>query len=133
MASPNHKRTHCEEFDHHPRPHGDDLAQESRTITAPSVSSPAWEEHTDKENEAPPHQVHDDTLKKEDSESHCSARCNLISLLQALENPPLQTLAEDASQASVETAAAEDDGPGFIIFEDETATRATPDEIQSWR
>jgi hypothetical protein len=129
MASPSHKRTYWDAFEA-PLAHSSSLpAQESKKASILMEIAPHWEEHTNKENEAPSHQDRHQIQKRDEPEGSYSARCNLISLFQILQNRPLRTLAEHAGDGSKKPANAEATGPGFVIFEDETATSEDPDEV----
>jgi hypothetical protein len=129
MASLSHKRTYCDAFDA-PLAHSSSLAaQESKKASITMEVAPHWEEHTNKENEAPLHQDRHQIQNRDESKGSYPARCNLISLFHTLQNRPLRTLAEHTVDASKKPATAEATGPGFVIFEDETATSEGPDEI----
>jgi hypothetical protein len=116
MASLSHKRTYCDAFDA-PLAHSSSLAaQESKKASITMEVAPHWEEHTNKENEAPLHQDRHQIQNRDESKGSYPARCNLISLFHT-------------GDASKKPATAEATGPGFVIFEDETATSEGPDEV----
>jgi hypothetical protein len=128
-SSSNRKRTYCDAFDTSPTHRNGYAGKKSKGTSVSVESSPHKDEHTNKENEAPAYRDHKGSPNADEPSSLPPAQCNLTLFFQELQNPPLRTLVENVMQASEEAATAEDSGPGFPIFEDETATREVPEEL----